>query len=90
MKETNQGCIKVCPIWKDIYIVPEKSWMNMKHGNGFLYVQNLNKQCRLVLPRTFNVEDKKFLEMVIAEAHAVTVHGGIKKIMKAPTEKFEC
>ena len=62
----------------------------MKYRNGFLYVQNLNKQQRLVLPSTFNAEGKNFLEIAIAEAHAATAHGGIEKTMKALTDKFEC
>jgi hypothetical protein len=52
MKQAYLACMKVCPIWKDIYAAPEKSRKNMKHRDGFLYVQNLNKQWRLVLPST--------------------------------------
>ena len=62
----------------------------MKQRNGFLYVQNLNKQWRLILPTTFNAEGENFLEMAIAEAYAATTHSGIEKIMKALTDKFEC
>ena len=62
----------------------------MKHRNRFLYVQNLNKQWRLVLPSTFNMEVKNFLEIAIAEPHAATAHGGIEKIPKALTHKFKC
>ena len=61
----------------------------MKHRNGFLHVQNLNQQWRLVLPSTFNAEGKNFLEIAIAEAHAATAYGGIQKIMNALTDKFE-
>ena len=89
MKEAYQACIKVCPIWKDIYAAPEKNRKNMKHRNGFLCIQNLNKQWKLVLPSTFHAEDKNFLEIAIAKAHAVTAHSGIKKTMKAATDKFE-
>ena len=89
MKKAYQACIKVCPIWKDIYAVPEKSKKNMKDRNRFLYVQNLNKQWRLVLPSTFNAEGKNFLEIAITQAHAATAHGAIEKTMKARTDKFE-
>ena len=62
----------------------------MKDRNRFLYVQNLNKQWRLVLPSTFNMEGKNFLEIAIAENHAATARGRIEKTMKALTDKFEC
>ena len=61
----------------------------MQHRNGFLYVQNLNKQQRLVLHNIFNVEGKKFLEIAIAEAYAATAHSRIKRTMKTLTNKFE-
>ena len=89
MKEAYQACIKVCSIWKDIYAAPEKSSKKMKYRNGFLWVQNLNKQWRLDLPSTFNREGKNFLEIVITKGHAATTHSGIQKTMKAPTDKFE-
>ena len=89
MKEADQVCIKVCPIQKDMRAAPENSRKNMKDKNGFLYVQNLNKEWRLVLPGTFNSEGKNSLEIAIAEAHAATAHGGIKKMMKALTDKFQ-
>ena len=90
MKEAYPVCIKVCPIWKDIYVAPAKSRKNMKDTNGFLYVQNWNKQWRVDLPSTFDAEGKNFLEIAIAEAHAATADGGIEKTMKALTDKFEC
>ena len=61
----------------------------MKHRNGLLYVQNLNKQWRLILSSIFNATGKNFLEIAIAEGHAATTHVGIQKTMKALTEKFE-
>ena len=61
----------------------------MKHTNGFWYVQNLNKQWRLVLPSTFNAKGKNFLEIAIAEAHAATAYDGIQKTMQALIDKFE-
>ena len=45
---------------------------------------------RLVLPSTFNVEGKNFLEIAIAKAHAATTHSRIEKTMKALTAKLEC
>ena len=88
MKQAYQVCIKVCPVWKDIYAAPERSRKNIQHKNGFLYVQNLKKQQRLVLPITFTAKNENFLEIAIAEAHAATPHGVIEKTMKALTDKF--
>ena len=90
MKDAYQACIKVCPIWKDIYAGPEKSKKNVKYRNGFMYVQNLNKQWRLVLPGIFNAKGKNFLEIAISEAYAATGDGTIKKTIKPVTDKCEC
>ena len=79
MKEAYQACIKVYPVWKYIYAAPEKSRKTIQHRNGFLYIHNLKKQLRLVLPTTFNVKSKNFLEIAFAEAHVTTAHGGIWK-----------
>ena len=62
----------------------------MKHRNGFLYLQNVKKEWRLVLPSTCNTERKNFLEVEIANDHTATMHDGIKKTMKALTDKIEC
>ena len=61
----------------------------MKNRNGFLYVQNLNKQWRLVLPTTLNTEGKNVLEIAIAKAHIATPYHRIEKTMKAITNKLE-
>ena len=61
----------------------------MEERNGFLHVQNLNKEWGLVLPSTFNAEGKNSLEIAIVELHVATTHGGIEKTMKAFTDKFE-
>ena len=68
MKEAYQVCIKVCPIWKRIDARPEMSRKNIKNRNSFLYIENLKKQCRLVLPSSFDVEGKNFVGIAIAEA----------------------
>ena len=62
----------------------------MKYRNGFLDVQNLQKQWRLDLSSTCNAEGKKFLQFTIDKAHVATAHVGIGKTMKALTSKFEC
>ena len=90
MKETYQVCIKVCPIWKDIYGGLEKSRKNMKHRKGFPYDYNQNKQWRLVLVTTFHAEDKNLLPISFAEACAATAYSRMEKIMKPLTDKFEC
>ena len=70
--------------------MPEKSRKNMKYRNRFLYVPNLNKQWRLVPLSTFNARGENFLEIAITETYIATAHDGIKKTMKALTNKFEC
>ena len=90
MKEAYQAHIKVDSIWKDIYVAPENSGKNKMHRNRYLDVQNLDKQWRLVLPETLNVEVKNLLEIEIAEGHAGTANSGIEKTMKTATNKFEC
>ena len=77
MKEVYQACIKVLPMQKDIYAVPDKSRRNMKNRNEFLYLWNLNRQWVLILPSTFIAEGKNFLKIVLAKAHVETVYGGI-------------
>lgn len=62
----------------------------MKYRNVCMSLQNLSKQCRLVLPGIFSTEGKKFLEVAIAEANAATDYDKIKKTMKAITDKFDC
>ena len=62
----------------------------MKHTNRFLYVQNMKQEWSLVLPGTFNVKGKNFLEIVIMDSHAATAHGRIEKTMNALTDKVEC
>ena len=61
----------------------------MKQRNGFLYVQNLTKQWRLVPTSLLDVEGKKLLEIAIVQVHAVTAHGGMQKTKKAISDKFE-
>ena len=62
----------------------------MKDRNGFLDVEKLNKQWRLVLPSTLNVEGKNLLAIAIAEAHVATSHHGIEKTINPLTDKFKC
>ena len=62
----------------------------MKHRNGFLYVQNLNKQWPCTLPSTFNTEDENYLEIVITKAYTATAPSGLEETMKALTDNFKC
>ena len=89
MNEVYKASIKVCHIWKEIYDAAENSKKNMKHINRFLCFQILNKQWRLILPCTFNTKDKTFLEMAIAKGHSAPADGGIEKMTKAISDKFE-
>ena len=60
----------------------------MKPRYGFLYVQNLNKEWKVVLLSMFNAEGENLLDIAIAEPHAPTSPCRIQKIMKALTNKF--
>ena len=66
VKEDYQICIKICPIWKDVYTVPERSSKNIKYRKGIPYVQSLNKKWRLVLTNTFNTDSEDFFGITIA------------------------
>jgi len=47
-----------------------------------LYKKNDKGEWRLVLPRTFNMNSKNYLEAAIKETYDATAHGGVKKIWK--------
>ena len=83
-------CINVYLIQMYIYLLLANRRNNMKYTNGFLYVQKRNKQCKLLLPGTFNIEDKNFLEIGNAEAFKVNACCGINKTSKALMDNFKC
>ena len=87
MKEAYVACIKVCPVWKDIYATPNPGHNSIQ--DGFLYCRP-DKQWKLVLATSFDYNGNNFLEIAIQEAHDATAHGGIEKTMKALTDKFMC
>jgi len=55
-----------------------------------LYKKNEKGEWRLVLPSTFNMNGKNYLEDAIKEAHDATAHGGVEKTLKWSTDKFIC
>jgi len=87
LKEGYVACIKVCPVWKDIYATPNLTHHSIR--DGFLYCRP-DKQWKLVLPTSFVYNGKNFLEIAIQEAHDATAHGGVEKTMKTLTDKFMC
>jgi len=58
--------------------------------NGFLYKQNEKGEWRLVLPGTFYMNSKDYLEATIKEANYATAHGRVEKTLKCLTHKFLC
>jgi len=52
--------------------------------------KNEKGEWRLVLPSTFDMNGKNYLEDAIKEAHGATAHGGVEKRLKWLTDKFIC
>jgi len=48
--------------------------------NGFLYEKNKKGEWRLVLPTTFDMNGKNYLEATIKEAYDAMVHGGVENV----------
>jgi len=89
MRDAYIACIGICPMWSQLYNAPEgKEWVSTE--NGFLYKKNEKGEWRLVLPSTFNMKGKNYLEAAIKEAHDATAHGGIEKTLKWLTDKYIC
>ena len=83
------ACIRICPRWSQLYNAPEGK-KGVSKDNGFLYKKNEKGEWRLVLPSTFNMNGKNYLEDAIKEAHDATAHGGVEKTLKWLTDKFIC
>jgi len=55
-----------------------------------LYKKNEKGEWRLVLPSTFDMNGKNYLEAAIKEAHDATAHRGVEKTLKWFPDKFIC
>jgi len=76
-------------MWSKHYNVPEGK-KGVSKDNGFLCKKNDKREWRLVLPSTFDMKGKNYVEDAIKEAHAATTHGGGEKTMKWLTDKYIC
>jgi len=83
------ACIRICPMWSQLYNAPELK-KGVSKDNRFLYKKNEKGEWRLVLPSTFDMNGKNYLEDVIKEAHHTTAHGRVEKRVKWLTDKFIC
>ena len=76
-----------CSVWKDIYI-KKKTFNNLTFRDRFLYRWSQMGQWRLIILSKITVKGKNFVETLISEAHEETLHGGIKRTIKALTDKY--
>jgi len=81
MRNAYIACIRICPMWSQLYNAPEGN-KGVSKDNGFLYKKNEKGEWRLVLPSTFDMNGKNYLEDAIREAHDATAHGGVEKTLK--------
>jgi len=89
MRDAYIACIRICPMWSQLYNAPEGK-KGVSKNNGFLYKKNEKGEWRLVLPSTYDMNGKNYLEDVIKEAHDATAHGGVEKTLKWLPDKFIC
>jgi len=89
MRDAYIACIRICPMWSQLYNAPERK-EGVSKDSGFLYKKNEKGEWRLGLPSTFNLNGKNYLEAVFKEAHDATTHGGVKKTLQWWMDKFIC
>jgi len=81
MRDAYIACIRICPMWSQLYNAPEGK-KGVSKDNGFLHKKNEKGEWRLVLPSTFDMNGKNYLKDAIKEAHDATAYGGVKKTLK--------
>jgi len=75
------ACIRICPIWSQVYNAPGGKKGVSKY-NRFFYKKNKKGEWRLLLPSTFDMNGKNYVE------DAIKCHGGsINYIAGTPTIK---
>jgi len=89
MRDAYIVCIRICPMWSQLYNGPEGK-KGVSKDNGFLYKKNEKGEWSLVLPSTFDMNGKNYLEDAIKESHDATAHRGVKRTLKSLTDKFIC
>jgi len=78
MRDAYITCIRISLMWSQLYN-PAKGNKGVSKDDGFLYKKNEKGEWRLVLPSTFDINSKNYLEAAIKEAHDATAHGGVEK-----------
>jgi len=89
MRDDYIACIRICPMWRQLYNALEGK-KGVSKDNGFLYKKNEKGEWRLVLPSTFHMNGKNYLEDAINEPYNATAHGGVEKTLKCFTDKCIC
>jgi len=89
MRDASIACIRICPMWSQLYHAPAGK-KGVSKDNGFLYKKNEKGEWRLVLPSTFDMNGKNYLEDAIKEAHDATAHGAVEKSLKSLPNKYIC
>jgi len=74
-------------MWSQLYNAPEGK-QEVSKNNGFLYKKNEKAEWRVVLPSTFDMNGKNYLEDAIKESHDATAHGGVEKTLKWLTDRL--
>jgi len=85
MRDAYIACIHICPIWSQLNNTPQGK-KGITKDNRFLYQKHERREWRLVLPSTFTLNGKNYVETAIKEAHYATVHGGVEKTLKWLTD----
>jgi len=89
MRDAYIACIRICHMRSQLYNAPDVK-KGVSKNNGFLYKKNEKGEWRLVLPSTFDMNCKNYLEDTSKEAHDATAHGRVEKRLKWLTDKFIC
>jgi len=89
MRDAYIACIRIFPVWSQLYNAPEGK-KEVSKDNGFLYKKNEKREWRMVLPSTFDMNSKNYLEDAIKEAHDPMAHDGVEKTLKWLTDEFIC
>jgi len=64
MRDAHIACIRICPMWSQLYNALQGK-KGVSKDNGFLYKKNEKGEWRLVLPSTFDMNGKNYLEAAI-------------------------
>jgi len=89
MRNAYIACIRIYPMWSQLHNAPQGK-KGVNKDNGFLSKQNEKGEWRLVLPSTFDMNGKNYLEAATKEAHDATAYGGVEKMLKWLPDKFLC